>query len=109
MCTGLNWRPNLDGVSSRQVSLNGGNAFKTGTKITFSRIQFHGLGYVGPCYVKQPAEQATIKSDYSDKSLSSAVKVCDKIHTVNIKGFFSESCSQNEMNVYLFGETGLRS
>jgi hypothetical protein len=30
----------------------GGNSFTNGTKITLSRDQFHGLSYIGPCYVK---------------------------------------------------------
>jgi hypothetical protein len=90
VCTGQNWRPSLDGVLSRQASLNAGSYYTNGTKITLSRTQFHSLSYIGPCYIKlyQPAEQAIIKRTFSDKPLSSAVKVCDKIHTVNIKRFF---------------------
>jgi hypothetical protein len=52
VCTELNLRPSLDGVLCRQVSLNAGNYYTNGTKITFSRIQFQGLRYIGSCYVK---------------------------------------------------------
>jgi hypothetical protein len=63
VCTGLSWRPRLNGLLSNQVLSKGGNSLWKLTKITFSRTQFHGLSYICPCYVKlqQPAEQATSK------------------------------------------------
>jgi hypothetical protein len=34
------------------INWKGGDSFKNGITVTFSRTQFHGLSYTGPCYVK---------------------------------------------------------